>query len=185
MPLCSDSCQMKAFQIFQELADEPGKGIFQFLRDEQREVYTASLSSLAQNRNLRPVFVQRKPVPQQIDWMLRNIRLKGSDEIAGHVLQLWLMNAHQEVLVTFLDGVGIEHDGEGAAEDLPDKLPPKKLKSTVEGLLEKHDPEVVRIYLRIFQLQKEGGWPELDKLIAATPQLQFGAADESGDGEEE
>ncbi|MEM7700102.1 MAG: hypothetical protein AAF236_17035 [Verrucomicrobiota bacterium] len=169
---------MKASELFQEMSPATASSIFQYLRDEQREVYSASLSSLAQNRKLRPVFIQRKPASQQIDWLVKNAKLRGSNEIGEHVLQLWLMKGHQEMLTAFLDGVGIEHDGEGAAEDLPDKLDPKKLKKTVDSLLTKHDPEVVAIYLQIFQAQKPEGWEALDELIAATPQLQLGAPPE-------
>ena len=168
---------MKAHQIFQEMQPETAQSVFQYLRDEQREVYSASLATLAQNRKLRPVFVQRKPAPQQIDWLVKNIRLKGSDEIAEHVIQLWLMKGHQDLLTTFLDGVGIEHDGEGAAEDLPEKIDEKKLKKTVEGMLGKHDPELVKIYIHVFQLQQYGGWPEIEKLIESTPALQYGKAE--------
>lgn len=175
---------MKSYEIFQEMNPETVVSVFQYLRDEQREVYTASLSSLASSRKLRPVFVQRKPAAAQIDWLAKNIKLKGSEEIAEHVIQLWLMKAHQDMLVTFLDGVGIEHDGEGAAEDLPEELNAKKLKSTVTKLLKAHDPEAVRIYLHVFQLQRPGGWDELTKLIAETPELQFGAAEEPAEAGE-
>ena len=137
---------MKAYEIFKESSDDLGISIFQYLRDEQKEVYQASLASLTQNRRLRPVFIQRKPVAQQIVWLLKNVQLKGSNEIAEHVLQLWLMKAHQAVLVEFLDGNGIEHDGEGAADDLPDDLDAKKLKATVEKLLADHDYEVIKKY---------------------------------------
>jgi hypothetical protein len=166
---------MKAYEIFQGMTPETAASVFQYLRDEQREVYTASLSSLAGNRKLRPVFVQRKPAADQIAWLSKNISLRGSDEIAEHVIQLWLMKAHQELLVQFLDGVGIEHDGEGAAEDLPEELDAKKLKSTVTKLLKDHDPELVRVYLHVFQLQRPEGWAALNELIAETPELQFGA----------
>jgi len=166
---------MKAFEIFQEISPETTQSVFQFLRDEQREVYTASLSSLAANRKLRPVFVQRKPAAAQIEWLAKNIKLRGSAEIAEHAMQLWLMKAHQDVLVQFLDGVGIEHDGEGAAEDLPDELDAKKVKTTVEKLLQNHNPEVVKIYLNVFQLQRSNGWAAISDVIAATPALQFGA----------
>lgn len=169
---------MKAYEIFQEMSPETGTSVFQYLRDEQREVYTASLSSLATNRKLRPVFIQRKPAPAQIEWLFKNIRLRGSEEIAEHVIQLWLMKAHQSLLTGFLDGVGIEHDGEGAAEDLPDDLDAKKLKSTVTRLLKDHDPEIVRIYLHVFQIQRPEGWQEIKDLVAATPELQFGAEEE-------
>jgi len=165
---------MKAHQIFQEIQPETAQSVFQYLRDEQREVYSASLATLAQNRKLRPVFIQRKPAPQQIEWLVKNIRLKGSDEIAEHVVQLWLMKAHQPVLTDFLDGLGIEHDGEGAADDIPDEIDAKKLKKTVDGLLTKHDPEIVQIYIHVFQLQQPEGWPEIVELIESNPALQFG-----------
>src|SRR5690606_14182115 len=65
---------------------------------------------------------------------------------------------------------------EGAAEDIPDELDAKKLKSTVSALLKKHDPEIVRVYLHLFQLQRSEGWPGLTKLIEETPELQFAEA---------
>ena len=170
----SISLKMNAYEIFQELKPETAASVFQYLRDEQREVYTASLSSLAANRKLRPVFIQRKPAPAQIEWLVKNVKLRGSGEIAEHVIQLWLMKGHQEVLVGFLDGLGIEHDGEGAADDIPDEFDKKKLKSTVEKLLKDHDPEIVKAYIHVFQLQRFEGWPEITELIEATPELQFG-----------
>jgi hypothetical protein len=165
----------QAFEIFQDMTPETALAVFQYLREEQREVYKATISSLATNRKLRPVIIQRKSVPEQIDWMLKNVKLRGSAEIAGQVLQLWLLKGHTAVLTGFLDGLGIPHDGEGAADDIPDEFDAKKLKSTVASLLKNHDPEVVRIYLHIFQLQKSDGWPELTALIESTPELQFGA----------
>ncbi len=170
---------MKAFEIFREIQPETAKAVFQYLRDEQREVYTASLSTLAANRKLRPVFIQRKPGPAQIEWLAKNIKLKASDEIAEHVIQLWLMKARQEMLTAFLDGVGIEHDGEGAAEDLPESLDGKKLKTTVTKLLKEQDPEAVRIYLHVFQMQRPDGFSELTELIESTPELQFGKEEET------
>jgi hypothetical protein len=164
----------QAYELFQDMKPETALSVFQYLRDEQREVYKATINSLAANRKFRPVIIQRKPVPEQIDWILKNVKLRGSGEVAAQVLQLWLLKGHTSLLKGFLDGLGIEHDGEGAAEDIPDDLDAKKLKSTVTGLLKDHDPEIVKIYLHIFQLQRSDGWPEITSLIEATPALQFG-----------
>lgn len=169
---------MKAYEIFQEVDADTAASVFQYLRDEQREVYTMSLSTLASNRKLRPVFIQRKPAPAQIEWLVKNVKLKASDEIAEHVIQLWLMKAHQDVLIQFLDGVGIEHDGEGAAEDIPDEIDERKLKATVTKLLQDHSPGVIRVYLHVFQMQRPEGWPEIAVLIESTPELQFGSPKE-------
>ncbi len=163
----------QAYEIFQKMKSGTALSVFQYLRDEHRDVYKASISSLAANRKLRPVFIQKKPVSEQIDWLVKNAKLRGSGEIAMQVLQLWLLKGHQSLLIGFLDGLGIKHDGEGAADDLPDDLDAKKLKKTVSDLLKKHDPEIVTIYLHIFQLQRSEGWEEISKLIESTPELQF------------
>ena len=78
--------------------------------------------------------------------------------------------------MAFLDGVGIEHDGEGAADDLPDEIDGKKLKKTVDDLLKSFDPEVVKIYLYTFQLQKSEGWDAISELFANDASLQLGVA---------
>jgi hypothetical protein len=163
----------QAYEIFQKMKPETAASVFQYLRDEQRDVYKASLGSLASARKLRPVVVQRKSVSEQIDWLVKNVKLRGSGEIATQVLQLWLLKGHQGLLTGFLDGLGIKHDGEGAADDIPDDIDAKKLKKTVTDLLKTHDAELVCIYLHIFQLQREEGWPEITALIEATPELQF------------
>lgn len=165
---------MKANEIFAQMKDETAQSVFRYLREEQRQVYAAALAGLANNRKLRPVFIQKKPVPQQIDWLVKNVRLRGSTEVAENVLQLWLLKGNQEMLIAFLDGLGIEHDGEGAAEEIPDEIDVEKLKSTVDKLLEKHDPEVVKIYLHMFQMQRTGGWQEISDFIEERPELGFG-----------
>lgn len=166
-----------ANEIFQDVKPETATSVFQYLRNEQREVYKAAISSLAANRKLRPLIIQRKSTPDQIAWLVKNVKLRGSVEIATQVLQLWLLKAHPSLLTGFLDGLEIEHDGEGAADDIPDELDAAKLKSTVNELLKSHDPEIVRIYLHIFQLQRSEGWEELTTLIEATPELQFTSAE--------
>lgn len=167
---------MKAHEIFQHASPDLILGLFHYLRTEQKEVYRTALATLAQGRKLRPVFVQKKRPEDQYAWMLKTAKLRGSDGVCEHLLQLWLLKAHQELLVKFLDGVGIEHDGEGAADDLPDEIDAKKLKQTVDALRTEYDPEVVRVYLHTFQLQKADGWEVINELIAKDPTLQLGDA---------
>lgn len=176
---------MKAHEIFQAMKPETALSIFQYLRDEQREAYTASLASLAEKRKLRTVFVQRKPGPDQVAWMAKTAKLKSCDEVAGNILQIWLLKAQQKLLTAFLDGVGIEHDGEGSAEDIPDDLDAKKLESTAETLLREHDPEIVAIYLQTFQLQRSGGWDEIEALVEKNPKLRLGEEEKAGEDSED
>ena len=160
--------------IFQRISDKLSLQIFQYLKGEEKEAYKSVLTSLAQSRNLRPIFIQKKPIDKQISWIIANLKLKTSSEIADQVLQVWLLKAKKDMLIGFLDQLGIEHDGEGSVEgDLPEKLDKEKLKKAVDEMLESHSEEEVKIYLHLFQSQRSGGWNELNELISSDDQLSF------------
>ncbi|MEO0413515.1 MAG: hypothetical protein AAF226_01030 [Verrucomicrobiota bacterium] len=163
---------MKANEIFQGMSDERCRGLFEYLRAEQREIYAAAVGTLAANRKLRPVFVQKKSVQDQITWLIKNIKMKASAEIGENVLQLWLLKGNRDLLVTFLDRLGIEHDGEGAADDIPEEIPADKLDSTITEMLKDHDPDLVRIYLQTFQLQRPNGWDTIATALEEHEELK-------------
>lgn len=165
---------MKAYQIFQSLSPATGKALFQELRDDHKEIYKTTLVSLAQQKRLRPVFIQRKPVEKQIEWMLNTSKLKVADGVGEHVLQVWLLKAKQDMLIEFLDALGIEHDDDGTVDDLPDEIDSKKLKAAVDKLLDKYEREYVVLYLHMFQLQRPEGWAVVQDLLDNDDRLYFG-----------
>ncbi len=136
------------------------------------------LAALAQKRRLRPVFIQRKPGVQQIDWMVKTAKLKDSNGQAEHLLHVWLLQRHKDMLKQFLETLGLEHDEDGTVEDLPDSLDESKLEKGIEKLLAEHPHEEVAAYLHVFQLQKPGGFPELSAKLEGDERLRLGAAPE-------
>ncbi len=175
---------MKAYQIFQNLSPELGQEIFAYLKADQKDVYQSTLASLAAQRKLRPVFIQRKKPADQYAFLYKTSKLKSADTLVEHLLQIWLMHAHKDLLTAFLDGIGVEHDGEGAVEDLPETIDPKKLQAVATGLLESHPPEVVKVYLHVFNQQQPGGWPELNALFAENAAFRL-SEEEAAAGSEE
>lgn len=153
------------------MSPELGHTLFQDLRDGYREAYKGVLVSLAAKRRLRPVFVQRKPAPQQIDWLYKTCQLKPVDDLAENTLQVWLLKSQKEMLIRFLDQLGVEHDENGTVEDLPETLEDEKLKSAVDSLLKEFPGEHVALYLHVFQLQKANGWDNLRKLLESDPRV--------------
>jgi hypothetical protein len=167
---------MQAFLLFQKMPTETAAEMLQYLRENEREAYKSVLSSLAVQRKLRPVFIQKRPVEKQIAWMIDSMKLRVGNDIGEQVIQVWLMKANKEMLVAFLDAMKIEHDGEGSIENLPETLDAETLKTSVGGLLEKYPAHAVSLYLNVFQSQRADGWPALGDLIAADPRLQIGTA---------
>ena len=152
---------MKAYQLFQYISPGLATDIVKAMQAEQREAYRAALAKLAEQKRLRPIFVQRKSRDDQALWMANQLQLKLSDEIAESLLQVWLIKCQKDLIIGFLDKAGIEHDGEGSIEDLPKSLDKKKLSQAIEAALAEHPHEVVAVYLRVFQLQEGAGWPEI------------------------
>lgn len=164
---------MRPYQILQKLPRPFVTSLMLFLREQERDAYKATIASLASKRKLRPVFIQKKPVTKQIEWATQNLMLKICDDIAEQVSQVWLMKARKEMLTKFLDLLEIEHDGEGAADELPEDLDEEKLNSAIDQLLGEFPPEEVKLYLHLFRRQKNGGWANLDSLLTTDSRISL------------
>lgn len=162
---------MQTHELFQHMSEDTASSVFGYFREEERDAYRGAIATLAGQRKLRPVFVTKKSVPDQFAWLKKSCARKQAADAGEHLLQIWLLRARSELLVQFLDGVGIEHDGSGAVDNLPESLDAEKLKSTVDGLVEKYPAEEVAIYLHVFQAQTPDGWPQLAELLEQDERL--------------
>ena len=159
--------------LFQRISEDLVSAIVHYLRNEEREVYKSTLATLATERRLRPVFIQKRPLEAQISWMKESLKLKGSESIADQVLQVWLLKSKKDMVVGFLDAVGIEHDGDGSVEELPEEIDKEKLQAGVETMLEHHSGDEVKLYLHMFQGQRPEGWEQLGKLLEEDERLKL------------
>lgn len=159
--------------LFQRIPDDLASVIVNYLRNEEREVYKSTLATLATGRRLRPVFIQKRPLEGQISWMKESLKLKNAESIADQVLQVWLLKSKKDMVVGFLDAVGIGHDGDGSVEELPEEIGLEKLQAGVEKMLEAHPVDEVKLYLHMFQSQRPGGWEQLGKLLEEDERLKL------------
>lgn len=167
---------MVPHEIFSHITPATAAQIFGFLFEKEKPLYKATIEALAKKRNLRPIFIERKPRDERFHWMQDALSRSVNSPVGAHLLQVWLVGAQAPVLCDFLDALGIAHDENGTVEELPEAPELEKVKAAVETLLAKHDPAVVAIYLETFQgLHEKGGWPTLAQVIEADPRLKLGA----------
>jgi len=168
---------MLAHDIFSSLTPDFAGRIFAFLFEKDKPVYKATIEALATKRNLRPVFVERKPRDERFAWMKDALSKPPNNGLAAHVLQVWLVGAQSALLCDFLDSLGIKHDENGTVESLPPAPERKKIDKAVEKLLTKHDPTTVAVYLHAFQaLHENGGWPTLGEALEGDARLSLTAS---------
>ena len=165
---------MKSHEIFQRMSPGLAAQIFTFLQTEQKPVYKAAIQGLANQRNLRGVFVERKPPAERFPWMQAAFGRKIGDSLASHVLQAWLLGANKEMLCDFLDSLEIKHAEDGTVEKLPPELPKEKIAPAVDKLLGKYPAENVAVYLHAFrEMDSAVQWPALDQILSDEPRLKL------------
>ncbi len=168
---------MKAHLLFEKMSPAMAAEMIGYLHKEQKDVYKAIIQGLASQRNLRGVFIERKPPNERHAWMQAALRRPISEMLGNHLLQAWLVGAQKLMLCDFLDALDIAHDENGMVEDLPACPPKEKISAAIKQLLAKYPAEAVAIYLHAFRdMDSEVQWPALNELLDETLELQFAAA---------
>ena len=166
---------MKSHEIFQHMSPALAAEIFTWLQREQKPVLKAAIQGLANQRKLRPVFVERKPPNERFSWMQNALGRKISDTLAAHLLQAWLLGAEKPMLCDFLDSVGIKRDEDGTVDELPESPPKEKLREAIDQLVAKYPAEAVAVYLNAFHdMDSEVSWPPLGEVLAEDERLKLG-----------
>lgn len=168
---------MRTNEIFASMPDETASEIFGYLHQDEKPLYKATIDSLAKQRKLRPVFVERKPRAERFAWMKSALARPANEAVAAHLLQIWLVGRHADLLCAFLDGLGIAHDDNGTVETLPDAPPREDLQRVIDDLTARFDRRNVALYLHAFQAtHDEGGWSSLGELLESDVRLKLQGA---------
>ena len=163
---------MKAHELYSAVDPAIVTQILDWFRANDKNVYRSAVATLAANRKLRPVFIEKKSMVEQYAWIHKTLKINACDTIGEHLLQAYLMAGQQSLLGMFCDGMGIPHDGKGSVVgNLPKKLDTERLTSTIERLVDIFEPKLLAVYLHCFNMQTPGGWPELSEKLATDARL--------------
>lgn len=164
---------MTAQQILEAIGPELRTQILSYIQTEERPAYRAMLNSLAAARKLRPQFVLEKSRAQQQEWVVNQLNLKSNGPVIEQLIQIWLLKSQSGMLITFLDTLGVEHDGKGQVANLPETIDQDKAAAAIQALLAAYPERQVALYLHMFQMQRPEGWEGLTKAIDASPGVKL------------
>ena len=149
--------------------------ILTFTNENDKPLYRATLSAVAEARKLRPVFLERQPKPQRHQAMLASLSRPALETVTNTLLRGWLLKKHKTMLTDWLASLGIKHE-EAVVEEIPPTMDDAKLAAAVDALLAKYPPETAAVYLHAFNEMNEQEWPNLSKMLDMDPRLQLGGA---------
>jgi hypothetical protein len=163
---------MKSHQLFAAMAPAQAAEILEYTFTNDKQLYHAALEAVAQARKLRPVFLERQPRHER-DITIASVLTRPALELAADsLLRTYLLKKHTLVLTDFLEALKIPHE-KGTVENLPASVEDAVLQAAVDGLLAKHPPEIVALYLHAFTDMNDMRWLNLDALLAADARLKL------------
>lgn len=164
---------LTSHELFGFMSQPLAAGILEKAYESDRDTYRATLAAVAEAKKLRPQFFERMPRATRHADMISMLAKPRLELAAANLIRNWLMRDRKQMLIDFLDALGIEHK-EGAVDDLPKTMSDEKLKPAIDKLLSKYPPEEVAVYLNAFDSMNEIQWTNLDTMLKEDARLQFG-----------
>lgn len=164
---------MTASEIFAKINSQTASSILDYLHDQERAAYKATIAHLTSRKKLRPVFLEKKQKTDRHRWMAENLGSPRNEDLALEILQTWILKTQTAAILLFLEDLGITHDGSGLIEDTPSEPSPEIVQSAVSHLLSQFSHENIAIYLHLFIQMDPDGWPTLRQLLLDLPELQI------------
>ncbi len=147
--------------------------ILTYAYEADKPLYRTTLAAVAESRKVRPVFLERQPRAQRHTTMLAALSKPSLEIVTANLVRTWLLKKHAALLADFLNALEIPHK-DGIVENLPATVEDAKLQAAVDGLLAKHPPEVVSVYLNAFNEMNEVDWKNLKTMLEQDKRLQLG-----------
>jgi hypothetical protein len=156
---------MRSYQIFAGLDPEQAEQMLARLAEKAPAMFMQALAAASAALKARPIYFQRQPFPKRAQAVRRTLSRVSANAIADEVLAVYFLECRKELLVEWLDGVGVEHKDGTLVADAPAQPAEKKLRAAVESFRAGDDPDR-DLLLRAFAAQDAIEWPILDALLA-------------------
>ncbi len=156
---------MRSNEIFASMSPEESLAFLQEIREEAPRVSRIALTAAAEAFKLRPQFLQRQPLQRQADWVRRALGRKMMIAVAEETLAEYFLEYHKDLLIEWLDVVGLEHEEgilQGDAFESPEK---DEMQNMVTEFRAGEHPQRRDLLLKAFAAQTSIEWPELEALL--------------------
>jgi hypothetical protein len=155
---------MRSNQVFSRMSAEESLRFLNQLKQDAPPVAKLALGAAAEAFKLRPEFLKRQPKTRQAEWVRRALGRNVGAGIAEEVLASYFLEHRSDLLVEWLDELGIEHE-DGSLKDTPECPAKKTLQAAVKKFRAGEDAETRDLLLHAFAAQSSIDWPPLEEAL--------------------
>jgi hypothetical protein len=156
---------MRAYQVFATLAPERAPELFSMLREKAPLAFQQALAVASAALKARPVYLAKQPLEKQAEAARRALARVAANVVAEEVLASYFLQCQGDLLVEWLDALGLAHDQGTLEEEHPAEPPPEVLRKAVAALRAKGEDWNRELLLQAFAAQEAIDWPGLDELL--------------------
>ncbi len=153
---------MRAFQIFAAMDPDRAESFFREIAEKAPGSFTQAVYAAATVFKSRPNFVIKQPFPRRAAMVRRALARVSSNPVAEEMLAIYYLECKRDILVEWLDALGIEHEEGSLKEDNPVEPAAAKLELTIKEFCGKDDDPDRELLLKAFASQSVINWPVLD-----------------------
>jgi hypothetical protein len=159
---------MRPYQVFAQLPVEQAHALLRTLSEKAPVAWAQALGLTAGVLKARPVFLQRQPLERRLELARRALCRVSSDVVAEEMLAVYFLECRNELLVEWLDLLGVAHE-KGTLDGEPVEPSAPKLRDAVRSFRAaggEGEAADRTLLLRAFAAQTSIHWPALDEILA-------------------
>jgi len=158
---------MRSYQVFASMSPGHAIDVMRTLSKGSPTMFRQAVDAAALAIKARPVYMRRQPFEKRAEAVRRAMSRVAANPVADELLAVYFLECRKELLVEWLDLVGLAHEDGTLEEDEPAQPAAKKLVEAADRYLAKdEDPDRV-LLLQAFAAQQVVEWPVLDAHLEA------------------
>ena len=156
---------MRSYQIFAAMSPDRAAAVMSGLSESAPQMFKQALLAASASMNARPVYLQRQPFEKQVGAVRRALSRVAANSVAEEILAVYFLECRKELLIEWLDLLGIEHEDGILEADAP--IAPKKadLQKARDSFCGVDDDADRSLLLSAFAAQSAIDWPDLEALL--------------------
>jgi hypothetical protein len=156
---------MRSYQVFAAMPADHAAAVMSRLSENAPQMFKQALLVASASMNARPTYLRRQPFEKQVGIVRRALSRVAANGVAEEILAAYFLECRKELLVEWLDLLGLKHeDGilEADSPVAPNQAELQKARDSFCGV----DGDADRpLLLSAFAAQSAIDWPDLEALL--------------------
>ena len=166
---------MRSYQVFASMSRDRAVEMMRTLSKGSPAMFRQAVDAAALAIKARPVYMRRQPFEKRAEAVRRALSRVVANPVADELLAVYFLDCRKELLVEWLDLVGLEHEDGTLHDEEPTPPDDANLTAAIDRYLSTDDDADRELLLRAFAAQQAVEWPTLDtRLEAGAPEAADG-----------